>query len=547
MKRNWKIIGAIVLFMAAWQYLVIKPYTAKIREQTKPAVATAQTENAKQTTTENTTAPLNPQSAEQSGPARGPLGNFVEYTLNKDVEFKIYANAVLAQFHLPNYQHHDDTKKDVVLLGDGIAWSSTNGAVQSCLNSLKPTDATHLSFAAVTMQGECRVSYELKEHKQTREIAPKLSLKGFAGAQGSIEFSTKDSSFFAKDKNGKVTLTSSQSQNPHRFMYVLDGSKDNTHGKDLLKIETLSGKVSWLSFGDKYFLTAFLPRGAFNPSIFHSFTENATEDLFTYGVRYPILSEGLSGTPYELTFYSGPRNTDVLVNIDPQLKSAIDLGWFEAVGRFMLWALNSLYKLVHNYGVAIILLTLIVRLLFWPLNKKMFESGHKMKALQPHMERIRAKYGKDKSRASEMNMEIMALYKTHKVNPMGSCLPMLLQIPVFFGLYVSISNSINLYQAPFAGWIVDLSSKDPYYVLPVLWTVSMYFTMKLNPQANQTQPGMPNMKYMMYAMYLVFGFISKDWPAGLNLYLVVSNLVGIFQQVMFLRASKKTELVQEGA
>ena len=542
MKRNWKIIGAIILFMAAWQYLVIKPYTEKVREKTNSTTA-AQVETAKQTTTESTPSPINTTSTESAGPAQGPQGKYIEHSLNKDVYFKVFENAVLAQFHLPNYQQHDNTKKDVVLLEDGIAWSSSNTAIQSCLSALRPTATTNLSFAATTADGECRVNFELKEHDKTKEIAPKLALKGFAGAQGSIEFSTKDGSFFVKEKDGKVNLTSSQSQNPHRFMYVIDGSKDNTYGTDLLKVETLSGKVSWLSFGDKYFLSAFLPRGAFNPNIFHSYTE----DLFKYGLRYPILPEGLTGTEYQLSFYAGPRDTEMLANVDPQLKSAIDLGWFEAVGRFMLWALNSLYKLVHNYGVAIILLTLLVRLLFWPLNKKMFESGHKMKALQPHMERIRAKHGKDKSKASEMNMEIMALYKTHKVNPMGSCLPMILQIPVFFGLYVSISNSINLYQAPFAGWITDLSSRDPYFVLPVLWTVSMYFTMMLNPQANQTQPGMPNMKYMMYAMYLVFGYISKDWPAGLNLYLVVSNLVGIFQQVMFLRASKKAELVQEGA
>jgi YidC/Oxa1 family membrane protein insertase len=542
MKRNWKIIGAIVAFMLAWQYFVINPYTKKLRDNSPKAAATA-VETAQNTTTEKTPAPLNVKAEEKAGPVQGPLGQGVSHSLNKDVHFQAYANGVLANFHLPNYQLHDNTQKDVVLLTDGIAWSSSNAEIQSCLNALKPTDATQLSFSAVTAQGECRVTYEIKDHEKTKELFPRLALKGFAGAQGSVEFSTKDAGFFAKNKNGQAELISSQSQNPHRFMYVLDGSKDNTHGKDLLKIESLSGKVSWLSFGDKYFLSAFVPRGSFNPSIFHSFTD----DVFKYGVRYPILAEALNGTEYQLTFYAGPRNTETLANIDPQLKSAIELGWFESVGRFMLWALNSLYSLVHNYGVAIILLTIFVRLLFWPLNKKMFESGLKMKALQPHMERIRAKYGSDKSKASEMNMEIMNLYKTHKVNPMGSCLPMILQIPVFFGLYVSISNSINLYQAPFAFWITDLSAKDPFYVLPVVWTVSMYFTMKLNPQATQTQPGMPNMKYMMYVMYLVFGFISKDWPAGLNLYLVVSNLVGIIQQVMFLRASKKSALVQEGA
>lgn len=546
MKRNWKIIGALVVFMALWQYLVIKPYADKVR-----ATQVSQKQDTKENTNQTPTAETSQSSAPSSAvntqeipSSSSPAGAFVRHDLSKDVDFRVYENGVISHFHLPNYQLQDQKDKDVVLLQEGISWSSTNPKIQECLSQLKSIDTkSNLLFKGTTNEGSCEVRFDLVEHAHTKEIIPSLKLEGFSGAQGTVDFSTKTKSFFEISADGSPKLIAAESMNPHRFMYVINAEKDNTYGEDLFKVELLEGKVSWLSFGDKYFLSAFLPKGSFNPSIFHSFVNNE----FKYGFRYPIVNEALAGTEYRLGFFSGPRDTEMLASIDPQLKSAIELGWFESVGRFLLWSLNQLYKLFQNYGVSIIVLTLLVRLLFWPLNKKMFDSGQKMKELQPHLERIRAKYKDDKTRMNEMNMEIMNLYKVHKVNPMGSCLPMLLQIPVFLGLYTSISNSINLYQAPFVGWITDLSAKDPFYVLPVVWTVSMYFTMKLNPQATQTQPGMPNMKYMMYAMYLVFGFISKDWPSGLNLYLVVSNLVGIVQQILFLRASKKTQLVQEGA
>jgi len=170
-----------------------------------------------------------------------------------------------------------------------------------------------------------------------------------------------------------------------------------------------------------------------------------------------------------------------------------------------------------------------------------------MKALQPQIERIRAKYGNDKSRATEMNQELMLLYKSNKVNPVGSCLPLILQMPIFIGLYGALSHSLDLYQAPFFGWLQDLSSPDPFYVLPVLWTITLLGYTKLNP--TPAQPGMPDMKWVMIGMNIFFGFLAKDWPSGLNLYLFVSNLIGITQQFMFQRATKvqSQSAIQEGA
>jgi YidC/Oxa1 family membrane protein insertase len=148
----------------------------------------------------------------------------------------------------------------------------------------------------------------------------------------------------------------------------------------------------------------------------------------------------------------------------------------------------------------------------------MFESGQKMKDIQPQMEAIKKKYEGKNDQLLQMNQEIQALYKKSGVNPFGSCLPVFLQIPIFFGLNSALSNAVDLYQAPFFGWIHDLSYHDPYYVLPVIWTISLIISVELNPQPTTSQPGMPDMKWISRIMFVVFGFVSKDFPSGLNLY-----------------------------
>jgi YidC/Oxa1 family membrane protein insertase len=146
-----------------------------------------------------------------------------------------------------------------------------------------------------------------------------------------------------------------------------------------------------------------------------------------------------------------------------------------------------------------------------------------------------------------MNMETLALYKKHKVNPVGSCFPLLLQMPIFFGLYGALNHSLDLFQAPFFMWITDLSSRDPFFVFPALWTISLVAYVFLNPMPQNNQQGMPDMKWIMISMNIFFGYLSKDWPAGLTLYLFVSNLVGITQQMVMQRATKKLQPIQEGA
>lgn len=203
----------------------------------------------------------------------------------------------------------------------------------------------------------------------------------------------------------------------------------------------------------------------------------------------------------------------------------------------MLWSLEHLNAVFKNYGVAIIILSLLIRLLLWPVNRKMFESGQKMKDIQPQMDLIKKKYEGKTDQILQMNQEIRGLYQKAGVNPLGSCLPVFLQIPIFFGLNTALAGAVALYQAPFFGWIHDLSFHDPLYILPVIWTITLVISVELNPQP-QAQPGMPNMKWISRIMFLVFGFLSKDFPSGLNIYFLVSNVAGMLQQWLFKRKTQ---------
>ena len=204
-------------------------------------------------------------------------------------------------------------------------------------------------------------------------------------------------------------------------------------------------------------------------------------------------------------------------------------GW---IGRHILTLLKWFYSLVGNWGLAIILLTILVRALVLPFNLMSYKSMKAMQKIQPEMQRIREKYKED---AQKMNLEVMQLMKTHRVNPLGGCLPMFLQLPIFFALYQVLGQSIELYQAPFVFWIHDLSLKDPFYVLPVLMGITLFLQQKLTPSTLD-----PAQAKILMFMPLMFTFFMVSLPSGLTLYIFVSGVFGILQQFYFMRDRAKT-------
>jgi YidC/Oxa1 family membrane protein insertase len=248
------------------------------------------------------------------------------------------------------------------------------------------------------------------------------------------------------------------------------------------------------------------------------------------------LSAGGDAT-FRTKVYAGPKDLEALEEFGHRATNVIDLGWFSFIARGMSWLLRTIYGFVGNWGLAIILLTILVRVLLLPFVIPQFRNMAKQRALKPEIDKINELYKDDREKKGAAMME---LWRKNKVNPLGGCLPVLLQMPIFFALYQTLSTSIELYHAPFVGWWTDLSSPDPFYVLPVTLGALMFIQQKLTPiQMDQTQA-----KVMLYAMPLMMTFFMLLLPTGLCLYMVTSSAIGITQQrYMYWKMDKESPTV----
>mgnify|MGYP000925839354 CR=1 FL=1 len=307
-----------------------------------------------------------------------------------------------------------------------------------------------------------------------------------------------------------------------------------------------SGAIDWMCLSIPYFFTAVAPEGDTSAKrSVRGWADETDKSLMTATLVEP-LAQIAPGQTREMSYlaYFGPRDLDLLEPLGHHLAKAVDFGWFDIIAKPMLAAMKFLSGMVPNYGVVIIIITILIKILFWPLSQKSYKSMKRMQDLQPMVMKLREKYGDDKQR---MNQETMQLYKTYKVNPMGGCLPMLLQIPVFIAFYKVLGSSIELRQAPFMLWINDLAAPDrlpigfniPYVgdglpVLTLLMGASMFIQQKLTPTT-----GDPTQAKMMLLMPVIFTFMFINFPSGLVLYWLVNNVLSIGQQMLTNRAKAK--------
>jgi len=250
-----------------------------------------------------------------------------------------------------------------------------------------------------------------------------------------------------------------------------------------------------------------------------------------FSFQKATLNPGQSINTTQKLFF-GPKDIDILKAQGVQLEGAIDLGWFSAIAKPLLHALKLFYGYLHNYGLAIIVITVILKILFFPLTHKSYKSMKEMQKLQPKMQELKDKFKDDRD---GLNRAVMELYKAHKVNPLGGCLPMIVQIPVFFGLYKALMFSIELRHAPFYFWLQDLSAKDPYYVTPIIMGATMFIQQKMTPTNMD-----PIQAKMMLALPVVFTFMFLNFPSGLVLYWLVNNILTIAQQAYINKTLKET-------
>ncbi|MCK5517137.1 MAG: membrane protein insertase YidC [Desulfobulbaceae bacterium] len=303
---------------------------------------------------------------------------------------------------------------------------------------------------------------------------------------------------------------------------------------------TINGKMDWVGYEGTYFICAILPQAESARSLT---MESFGEDVVKMSMNSDLdtLQPGEEKI-YTYKLFFGPKKLDVLKSVGSNMGKAVNFGWFDVIAQPTLYLLNFFYGIFKNYGIAIILVTVIFKAIFWPITQKGLKSMKNMQKLQPKMAKLKEKYKDDPTR---MNQEVMNLYKTYKVNPLGGCLPMVLQIPVFFALYKVLLMCIELRHAPFMLWITDLSAPDrlpigvdiPYIggipVLTLLMGGSMFLQQKMTPTtADPTQA-----KIMMF-LPVLFTFMFVNFASGLVLYWFVNNLLAIFQQQMINRQKK---------
>jgi YidC/Oxa1 family membrane protein insertase len=296
----------------------------------------------------------------------------------------------------------------------------------------------------------------------------------------------------------------------------------------------MPGPIDWVAYTSQYFSMAVVPI-----DLAPNHSQLKALDAARQMVKTTLVGPKITLQPgvqqeFRYKLYMGPKEEGYLKAADPKLKSMINYGWFDVIAQPLLKFLKLTNRFTHNYGVDIIILTILIKLLFWPLTHKSYVSMKQMKKLQPKMQKIREKYKDDKEK---MNQEIMQMYRTHKVNPVGGCLPMLLQIPVFFALYRVLYSALAIRHAPFMLWIDDLSAPDRLYmgfnvpylgglpVLTLLMGISMFAQQKMSPTT-----GDPRQEKMMLTMPVVFTVFFVNFPSGLVLYWLVNNVLSIGQQ-----------------
>lgn len=283
------------------------------------------------------------------------------------------------------------------------------------------------------------------------------------------------------------------------------------------------GSVQWVALQDKYFLSVLMPKQATS-----ALAKKEGDKVVSSGVRMPV---PVAGTSVALQLYAGPKEYDTLRSLNVGLEDTIDFGWFifgswtvvKSVAKPIFYVLRFIHDYTYNYGVTIILLTLAIKLLFVPLQYKSYKSMKMMQLIQPKVAAVQEKYKDDRDR---LNKELIKLYRDQKVNPVGGCLPMILQMPVFVALFNILYMTIDLRQAPFMLWITDLSVQDPYYVLPVIMGATMVIQQKITPTTMD-----PTQAKIMLVLPVFMTFLFVNFPAGLVLYWLTNNVLTISQQV----------------
>jgi len=442
----------------------------------------------------------------------------------------------LKRLELLRHKDSSDPSKNLVLLGPHHGYEAQSGitgeggpnhrSLWRALpgeRSLAPgQDALLLRLTATGRDGaEVEKIYTFR--RNSYEIGVALNIRNPRAA------ALPAYAYFQLTHDGKPELTGSsiaQSFGAQSFtgfaIYTSEGKFEKIAPADLDKGKgelTKHANNGWLTFVQHYFVSAWLPPDGVERDYV---IEKRADGI--YAGRVLIGTRVVPGTSASVSvrLYAGPQEKHRLEAAAPGLDLVVDYGWLAIIAWPLFWLLEKFHALTGNWGVAIILLTVFIKLVFFPLSAASYKSMARMKLITPRLTKIREMYGHDRQK---MNQAMMELYKTEKINPLGGCFPILVQIPVFIALYWVLLAAIELRHAPFMLWIQDLSALDPYYVLPILMTITMVLQTRMNPV-----PPDPVQAKVMKFMPFVFSIFFFFFPAGLVLYWLVNNILSILQQ-----------------
>jgi len=317
-------------------------------------------------------------------------------------------------------------------------------------------------------------------------------------------------SYFNSSYTGPTLYTSQDKYQKLTFDKIAKGSAEHAN----------KATDGWIAISQHFFVSAFIPAQNMQRDIY---TKSLGNNLFAIGTVLPLGTVAPGATvSNEARLYSGPQEEKVLEKVTPGLELVRDYGWATIIAKPIFWAMDHLHQMLGNWGWTIVAFTILIKLLFFPLSAAGYRSMAKMKTVGPKMQALRERHKDDPVKMQQATME---LYKKEKINPLGGCLPILIQMPVFLALYWTLQASVEMRGAPWILWIHDLTAPDPFYILPILYAISMFVTTRLNPQ-----PADPMQAKMMMFMPLAFSVIFIFFPSGLVLYWVVNNLISMAQQ-----------------
>jgi len=404
--------------------------------------------------------------------------------------------------------------------GDAINWSEVVGELPQLDLTVDQADYAALGTTRGTLVKKSDVNWLWNAETDAASLTREIEVNPDAGY---LDVTYRATFKKAAPKFSFVSLVAplqaGKGEPRDRKLIYMAGQKVETLGaSESAKLTDVLLPAQWIGLENRYFLLAVADRMGTARALIQPLGYEGNR----ISLVYPVTGNALS---IPVRVYFGPKQGKLLSAVSPSLENAIDFGWLTPLAYVMLRFMNWLFSFLKNYGIAIIVLTTVLKIVLYPLTYKSVKSMKQMAAIQPQLQKLRERYADDKE---ALNREMLTLMRTQGYNPMAGCLPMLVQMPVFFALYRVLYGSFELYRAPFGLWIADLSAKDPFYVTPVLLTGVMYFQQKLTPNT-ATDPAQAK---MMQWMPVIFGVFMVGLPAGLTLYMLTNAIVSIMQQMI---------------